>query len=138
MEGDTFNDSQIGNTQGATQAVSLPKLSFIPEALIKKYEGPLEAKEKCAYIGLVAGGASLVVWVVILLGLITSVSGIVLSVMGLRSRRSKYSRMGLTLSIVGLVASLGYAFAISQGRVNYGYFTSEFWGASSEIEAGSK
>lgn len=130
MEGDTFNTIQADNSQTPATTAALPKLSFIPDSLAKKYEGPLGLNEKCAYAGLVVGVIAAASWIVIILGLIVSIIGVTLSVTGLKSNRSKYARIGLVLSIVGLVGSLGYAFAAYQGRVNYNYFTTEFWGAT--------
>lgn len=128
MEGDTFNTIQPGNSETPATTATVPKFSFIPDSLAKKYEGPLGPKENYAYASLVVGIIAAVSWVIIILGFIVSIMGITLSVAGLKSNRSKYARIGLILSIVGLVGSLGYAFAAYQGKINYDYFTTEFWG----------
>lgn len=130
MEGDNFeNVFQQGQVQAPVTAPVLPKLSFIPDELAKKYEGPLGLHEKCAYAGLVVGGISLISWVIIILGCLASVLGIALSVYGIKSRRSKHARIGLTLSVIGLIASIGYVVAAYNGMINYNYFTTEFFGS---------
>lgn len=137
MEGDTFNTIQAEVNQVPTAVASLPKLSFVPDDLMKKYEGPMGLREKCARAGLVAGGISLVSWVVIVFGVVTSIIGAGFSIAGLRSARAKHAKIGLVLSVVGLAASFGYAFAISQGKVNYDYFVNEFWDTVSGVETGA-
>lgn len=130
MEWDTPNTVVPESGPAQFSADSLPKLSFIPSDLITEHNGTVGVREKCAYAGLVIGGISVVSWVVILLGILVSVTGLTLSFLGLSSSRAKHARIGAVLSFFGLVASLSYAFAIYQGKVNYNYFTSEFWGTT--------
>lgn len=136
MEGELFNTIQK-QENGATAEPSRevkpsPEFSFVPPELLKK-EGIRTqgqgfcVREKCAVVGAVFGGLALVSWVVILFGILVATAGIALSIVGLKSKSSKYARIGLGLSIVGLVAALLYAFAAYQGMINYNYFTSDFW-----------
>lgn len=105
-------------------------ISFVPPDLFPKKEerGPLGAPEWCAIAGLTLGAIALISWVVILLGTAFAILGIIFSVKGLRSSRSKIARIGLMLSILGLIFSLLYAFSAYNGMINYNYFTSEFLG----------
>lgn len=146
MEEENFNAIQKQESAAPVEvpreANPLPELLFVPSELLKKdllagapeksglkglhlFHNP---REVCAAASIVFGGISLISWVVILFGLLSSVSGIVLAVVGFKSDGSKYARIGLGLSIAGLVASLLYVYAASQGMINYNYFTSEFWG----------
>ncbi|MBI5400631.1 MAG: hypothetical protein HZB12_00730 [Candidatus Yonathbacteria bacterium] len=140
MEGDSFNTIQRGYVRPSIATTPLvassPKLSFITDDLVKKYEEPLGVREKCANAGLVFGSLALVSWIVILFGIFYSLAGITLSVVGLKSNRFKYARMGLVFSVIGLIASFWYAFAAYRGIINYNYFTSEFWEAASGVEIG--
>lgn len=137
MEGDNFSTIQKENMSTsvttAPELLSFPKISFIPDDLGKLEDGPFGVREKCAYAGLVVAGISVLSWVVIILGILFSVIGAALSIVGLKSRRSKHARVGLVMAVIGLIASIGYAFAVYQGRVNYNYFTSEFLGTSSNV-----
>ena len=143
MEGELFNAIQkqenVTPAEVSRGASPLPKLSFVPPELLKKdLSGAVSAqvgtmgaqglRGKCAVGGVVFGGLSLICWVVIIFGILASSAGIALSVAGLRSNSSKYARIGLGLSIFGVVAALLYAFAAYQGMINYNYFTSDFWG----------
>lgn len=135
MEGDSFNTIQTEGTPAPVsttpEASSLPRLSFIPAELEKEVAtGPLGVREKCALAGLVLGALAVFSWIVILFGVFASLAGIALSVIGLKSNRSKYAKIGLALSIVGLIGSLWYVFAAYSGMINYNYFTSEFWAKS--------
>jgi len=103
---------------------SLPKFSFIPPELLKKTDGP---RERCAFIGMILGAVAMISWIVILFGVVYSLAGITLSIIGLRSLRQKWARTGLIFSIIGLILSVWYIFAAYQGMINYNYFTSEFW-----------
>lgn len=107
----------------------IPKISFLPPEFFKKTEN-IEAHglyEKCALVGIILGALAVISWIVILFGIIYSVVGIVLSILGLNSIYKKYARVGLALSILGLVLSLVYVFAISKGLINFNYFTGDFW-----------
>lgn len=105
------------------------KISFITPELLQKIENTRSHKgrEVCAYSGFVLGVMSLFSWVIILLGVLWSVTGIVLSTVGLRSSHQKLARIGLVLSVVGLIFSVSYVYAVYDGMVNYDYFTNEFW-----------
>lgn len=144
MEGELFNMIQK-QEQGALidaprEVKHLPEFSFVPQELLKKKDLPIVEsaqrwkvgnqglREKCAVAGVVLGGLSLVSWVVILFGILAAIAGIAFSIVGLKSNGSKYARIGLGLSLAGLVAALLYAFVASKGIINYNYFTSEFWG----------
>lgn len=109
------------------KAKRLPEFSFIPSELLEKETTSHAVREKCAIASIVIGGISLLSWVVILFGILVSMFGVLLSVVGLRSNNSKYARVGLMLSLIGLAAAFLYAFAASKGIVNYNYFTTEFW-----------
>lgn len=122
MEGDTFNTTQAETTQAPITPATLPKLSFIPNELVRQYEGPLGVREKCAYAGVVVGCIAVASWVIILLGLIVSIVGISLSLAGLKSKRSKQARVGVVLSAIGLIGALLYAVAAYQGIINYVVF----------------
>ncbi|MBI5077747.1 MAG: hypothetical protein HZB11_00020 [Candidatus Yonathbacteria bacterium] len=134
MEGELFN--QIQKQEEVTPAGALPEtkpfphLSFIPSGLLKKKEGdePRGTRDKCALFGMILGILAVVSWVVILFGILYSILGIILSVIGLKSTRKKWARIGLTLSVIGLIISIWYVFAARNGVINYNYFTSEFWG----------
>lgn len=133
MEQEPFNLVKTEETKSPqvnfTNTTSLENFSFI-----RSHVGQ-EAKEnrfsisrgKLAILGAVLGGLSLVSWVVILLGVAYSIFGIILSVIGLKSKRQKLAKVGLVLSIIGLILSACYIFAVYQGMINYNYFTSEFW-----------
>ncbi len=133
MEGEFFNPIQkqgepmSGSTSPETK--SLPKFSFIPPELIKKIEGgkPRDIRNIFALTGMIFGALSVISWIVMLFGVLYSVFGIVLSIMGLNSARKKWARIGLVLSIIGLILSLWYVFAVHEGVVNYNYFTNGFW-----------
>lgn len=146
MEGEIFNairkQENAALADASHEGNPLPELLFIPSELLKKdllagsskkvslkefhlFHNP---REVCAAASIVFGVTSLISWIVILFGLLSSISGVILSLVGLKSDGSKYARIGLGLSIVGLVASLLYAFAAYQGMINYNYFTTEFWG----------
>ena len=133
MENELFNQTQKPEEQTPTQASSetkpLPKLSFIPSDLLKKIEGNGEhgIHERCALFGLILGAIAVVSWVVILFGVVYSIFGIILSVIGLKSARQKWAKIGLGLSVLGLILSVWYVLAVYNGMINYNYFTSEFW-----------
>lgn len=148
MEGEIFNATRkqenAAPADTSHEGESLRDFLFIPSELLKK-DLPAVVSEKvglkemhlfhdprevCAAASIIFGGISLVSWIVILFGLLTSISGVALAVVGFKSSGSKYARIGLGLSLAGLVASLLYAFAAYQGMVNYNYFTSEFWAKS--------
>jgi hypothetical protein len=134
MEGELFNQIQkqeeVTPTGALPETKQLPPLSFIPSELFKKGEGdkPRGMRDKCALLGMILGVLAVVSWIVILFGILYSILGIILSVIGLKSTRKKWARIGLTLSIIGLILSFWYVFAAHKGMVNYNYFTSEFWG----------
>ena len=135
MEGELFNAIQkqenIASADAPREVKPSPEFSFVPPELLKKETAKTQGfcvREKCAVVGAVFGGIALVSWVVILLGILAAIAGIALSIVGLKSSSPKYARIGLGLSIVGLIAALLYAFAAYQGMINYNYFTSEFWG----------
>ena len=100
---------------------SLLDLSFIPPILKERRT----IFEKCAIASVVFGGLSLVSWVIIVIGLSTSVVGIVLSTFGFRSQHPHHARLGLILSIAGMALSLLYAYAAARGMIHYTYFTTE-------------
>lgn len=117
----------------------LPEISFIPSELIKKEAiTSLGVREKCALVGVGLGALALISWVIILFGVVFATIGIVLSIFGLKSQYSKHAKIGITLSIVGLIASFWYIFAAYHGMVNYNYFTSDFWGGKSTSTQGVK
>ena len=133
MEGNFYNTIQKNEEQGTVggvgRASSLPDISFVPKEITKMGESATGGfRDKSALGGVLFGGLSVFSWVVILLGVFCSVAGIAFSTLGLKSRYAKYARIGIVLSVVGLVASFGYAFAAYQGMINYNYFTTEFWG----------
>lgn len=131
MENELFNQIQKPEEQAlAQEGKPLPKLSFIPSELLKKIEGTGEhgMHERCALFGLVLGSIAVVSWIVILFGVVWSILGIVLSVIGLKSSRKKWAQIGLGLSVLGLVLSVWYIYAAYSGMINYNYFTGEFWG----------
>lgn len=100
---------------------SLLNLSFIPPILQERRT----IFEKCAIASVVFGGISLFSWVVIIIGLTTSVVGIVLSTFGSRSQHPQHARLGLVLSLVGMFLSIFYAYAAARGMIHYTYFTTE-------------
>lgn len=124
MEGEHIDMTQ-GKGGRADEQVqdrkSLLELSFIPPALL----GRRTIFEKCAIASVVFGGLSLVSWVIIVIGLTTSVIGIVLSTFGFRSQHPQHARLGLILSLVGMSLSILYAYAAAQGMIHYTYFTTE-------------
>lgn len=134
MEGEFLNQIQkSGEHSPTTNGVEnnfLSDISFVPSELIKKSEDlePSRFREKSALAGLILGSFAFISWIVILLGVFYSVTGIVFSVIGLKSDHKKFARIGLALSILGLILSFWYVFAAYQGAINYNYFTSEFWG----------
>jgi len=134
MEGDSFSSTQKQDASVVTPSFApkqIPELSFIPEELLgKKGNGASGTRERCALIGMILGIVAVVSWIVIIFGVVYSIAGIILSIVGLKSNRKKWASIGLSLSILGLVFSLWYAYAAYQGRVNYNYFTSEFWSKS--------
>lgn len=133
MENELFNQIQKHGevTPSATlpETKPLPHLSFIPSELFKKTEEtpPRGMRDKCALLGMILGAVAVISWVVILFGVLYSIFGIIFSIVGLKSTRSKWAKIGLGLSIIGLVLSLWYVFAAYKGMINYNYFTSEFW-----------
>lgn len=134
MEGEILNQVQNRDKYSLNTSASannfLSDITFTPSALIKKREVPGSSRfrEKSALAGLILGSFAVISWVVILLGVFYSVTGIVFSIIGLKSEHQKLARIGLGLSILGFVLSLWYVFAAYQGAINYNYFTSEFWG----------
>lgn len=130
MEGETPNQTQNTSEQTSVETKPLPKLSFIPSDLLKKTDAPNGhgVHERCALFGLILGAIAVVSWVVILFGVVYSIIGIILSIIGLKSARQKWAMIGLALSIIGLLLSVWYVFAVYNGMINYNYFTSEFWG----------
>lgn len=134
MEAETTNQMENLRAQMYTAQYSdtqaLPEFSLIPDELLKKEEpvGEYRGKARCAIIGAILGAAALVSWVVILFGFLYSMFGIVFSLIGLKSSRQKYARLGLGLSLVSLLFTSLYAFAVYKGMINYNYFTTEFWG----------
>lgn len=141
MEGELFNVIQKpGEPSVAPQfAKQFPEISFIPPAVKEETTpSPKGMPEKCAIIGIALGALAIVSWIVIAIGVFAAIVGIVFSVLGLKSAHPKWARAGLTLSIIGLIASLWYVFAAYNGSVNYNYFTSEFWEATSGVEKGIK
>lgn len=100
---------------------SLLSLSFIPPEL----EGKRGVCEKCAIASVVFGGMSLVTWVIMILGLLMSVVGIVLGIFGLKSQHPKHARIGLILSVIGLLAVILYAVSAARGMIHYSYFTTQ-------------
>lgn len=129
MEGDNLNQTQGTSEQPAVETKPLPKLSFVPSDLLKKIEGNGEhgLHERCALFGLILGAIAVVSWIVILFGVVYSILGIILSIIGLKSARQKWAKIGLGLSILGLILSVWYVLAVYNGMINYNYFTSEFW-----------
>lgn len=130
MEGETLNQNQSAGEQAPIETRPIPKLSFIPSDLLKKIEGNGEhgLHERCALFGLILGSIAVVSWIVILFGVVYSILGIILSIIGLKSARQKWAKIGLTLSVIGLLLSVWYVYAAYNGMINYNYFTSEFWG----------
>ncbi|MDO8604502.1 MAG: hypothetical protein Q7K40_03875 [bacterium] len=122
-------DNQVDSTK-TYSTVPFPEISFIPPELLKNKADShaLGVHEKCALVGVALGVLAVFSWVVLLFGVLYSAVGIILSIIGLRSTRKKLAKIGLALSILGLVLSILYIFAISQGIINFNYFTSEFWG----------
>lgn len=134
MEGELFNTIQKPESAPVAPqfAKQFPEISFIPSDL--KGSDSFFVKrtsEKCATASIMFGAVAFMTWWwVILIGIVASAAGIVLSVLGIKSARVTHARIGLGLSLVGLVASLWYAIAAWNGVVNYNYFTSDFWGTS--------
>lgn len=130
MDGEAFSQIQNTGELSVVETKPIPKISFVPSELLKKIEGDSEhgIYERCALFGLILGAIAVVSWIVILFGVVYSIVGIVLSVIGLKSNRKKWAQIGLTLSIIGLLLSVWYIFAVYNGMINYNYFTSEFWG----------
>lgn len=134
MDAELFNQIQKQETQTPAPTPSsptpLPKLSFVPEELLRKMEdeAPRGSHDRCALFGLILGAIAVVSWIVILFGVVYSIAGIVLSVIGLKSAHQKWAKIGLGLSVLGLILSVVYVFAVYNGMINYNYFTSEFWG----------
>ncbi|MBI5799079.1 MAG: hypothetical protein HZB10_04075 [Candidatus Yonathbacteria bacterium] len=133
MEGELLNQIQKPAEKGLAQAPletkSLPIISFVPSELLMKIEGGefRDSHDRCALFGLVLGVMAVVSWIVILFGVVYSVAGIALSVIGLKSTHQKWAKIGLGLSVLGLVLSVSYVLAAYNGMINYNYFTSEFW-----------
>ena len=111
---------------------SFPGISFAPqqEATLSSFPS-FDVREKCAFAGLVFGCISIISWTVIALGVAVSAVGIIFSLLGKESSRSKLARTGLLLSIIGGIATIVYVALISAGIINYNYFTNEFWGIPS-------
>lgn len=141
MEGEPFNPIQtpaqtqagVTHAPASSETSSMPALSFIPSELLKKMANsePHTGHDRCALFGLILGAIAVVSWIVILFGVVYSVVGIVLSVIGLKSAHQKWAKVGLGLSVLGLILSVWYVLAAYRGMVNYNYFTSEFWGSAS-------
>jgi len=134
MEGEPLDQFQNKVKQSPnmseTENNSLSDISFIPSELIKKSEvlKPSRFREKSALAGMILGIFAVISWVVIIFGVFYSVTGIVFSIIGLKSEHQKLARIGLGLSILGFILSIWYVLAAYQGAINYNYFTSEFWG----------
>ena len=113
-------------------AKQFSELSFVPPPVKREEVAPLPRgpHEKCALVGVTLGVIALLSWVVIAIGVFVAIVGIIFSVIGLKSAHPKWARAGLVLSILGLIASLWYVMAAYSGKVNYNYFTSEFWTSS--------
>ena len=124
--------------QGLPVAPQFEEISFVPPGLSGGEPSFGGRSEKCASFGITVGALSLVAWMVLLFGIIASITGIILSCMGLRSSRRKYARIGFWLSVAGLVATLWYMLAAYNGKINYNYFTTEFWGGSASVEPVTK
>lgn len=124
-----MDGEHIDMTQGDAGRADLPvqerksllNLSFIPPIL----QGQRTVFEKCAIASVVFGGISLFSWVIIVIGLTTSVVGIVLSTFGFRSQHPQHARLGLILSLVGMTLSILYAYAAARGMIPYTYFTTD-------------
>lgn len=129
MESELFNQIQKPEEQVSSASGPQQKLSFIPSELLKKIEGDggHGLHERCALYGLILGAIAVVSWIVILFGVVYSILGIILSIIGLKSARQKWAKIGLALSIIGLLLSVWYVYAAYNGMINYNYFTSEFW-----------
>lgn len=127
MEGGQIDTTPKGDTRtGAERAhaeESLLQLSFIPEQL---QEGR-GARERCAIVSVVFGGISLVAWVIMIFGVVSSILGIVLGSLGLKSKHPEHARVGLTLSIIGFAAVCLYTFAAARGWIHFSYFTTELF-----------
>lgn len=129
-----------------TAPTQFPDISFVSpelrneEEVSSPGEGPLSfcTHEKCAIIGMVIGGVSLVAWVVMALGFFVALLGGVLSFLGIKSSQARYAKVGVVLSIIGFVLSILYVYGAYTGKINYNYFTSEFWEFFSGIEKGVK
>ncbi len=80
---------------------------------------------------MVFGCISIISWTIIVLGVAVSLIGIVFSILGIQSSRSKLARIGLGLSLAGGAATILYIVLIYAGIINYNYFTNEFWGIPS-------
>ncbi len=132
MEGETLNQNQNTNESALVDEKPVAKISFVPPDLLKKIEGEggHGLHERCALFGLILGAIAVVSWIVILFGVVYSILGIILSVIGLKSARQKWAKIGLGLSVLGLVLSVCYVLAVYNGMINYNYFTSEFWAKS--------
>lgn len=102
---------------------SLLKLSFIPEQL----EEGRGLRERCAIASVVFGGISLVSWVVMIFGVLSSVIGIILGILGVKSKHPEHARVGLTLSIIGLVVVSIYTYAAARGLIYFSYFTTQLF-----------
>ena len=127
MEEAQIDTTIKGDIRGAEERAraqeSLLQLSFIPEQL----RGGRSVRERCAVISVVLGGISLVSWVVMIFGAVSSVLGIIFGFVGLKSKHPKHARVGLTLSIAGFFAVLFYAFAAARGLIHLSYFTTELF-----------
>lgn len=136
MDGEPFNQTQNTSEQPTVETKPLPKLSFVPLDLLKKIEGNggHGLHERCALFGLILGAIAVVSWIVILFGVVYSILGIIISIIGLKSARQKWAKIGLALSIIGLLFSVLYVFAVYSGMINYNYFTGEFWTRSTTSE----
>lgn len=132
MEEDTFNTLQKQRQEEVPSAVSFPGISFTPPQEGESGSFPsFDIREKCAFAGLVFGCISIISWTVIVLGVVISFMGIIFSIVGRKSPRSKLARIGLVLSIAGGAATILYIVLIYAGIINYNYFTNEFWGIPS-------
>ncbi len=141
MEREFFNDTQKleKGSISADLERKFSEISFTPSSHGKDITPSANGLlEKYAVIGLVAGVIAIFSWIVIMIGVLAAIIGIIFSVLGLKSANPKYARIGLGLSVVGLISSVLYFLAVYNSMINYDYFTNEFWGTASDVEVVAK
>lgn len=120
--------SSNGKNPATSFSQKLSGISFVPESIARGTEAFPEKHARYALIGAVLGALSLVSFFVIALSIVFAAFGALFSLLGIHSSRGRIARVGVTLSLVGALASVAYMVAVYMGVINYNYFTNELWG----------